>query len=685
MVDQILSVLRAKRQGASFQGLARALHCSPQERHRLKKHLEVLEKQGIVIRIKRRYFVPVRTNVMRGRYMASSRGFGFVRPSDGRGEDVFIPTKYTAGALDGDVVEVLGRKGGKKGKPEGRVIRILEKGRKGMVGLYKEHLGRPFFLPLEAPYSDEVPLLVSNTIAVQPGMIVEAERDTMRLTDILGWPDEPGVDTEAVIRRFDLRATFPKDSLDEANDIPSEIVPEEKKGRIDYRAWRSVTIDGEAAQDFDDAVSVAKRSNGHYLLGVHIADVSHYVKPRSALDEEAFRRGTSVYFPVRTLPMLPERLSADICSLRPKQEKLTFSVVLEIDREGNILRSEFLPSLIRTESRLTYDIVYRIFEGADIEKEELRHLIPDLLLMRELARILNSRRRRDGSLDFDLTEPELVYKEGNLVSIVPFERNEAHRVIEEFMLAANEAVAAYLWQKNIPFLFRVHPQPGREDLEKLRDILEHFGFSLPPVERIKSADLQMVLDQAESLPGAKFLNLRVLKSLKLAMYSEENKGHYGLAKRVYTHFTSPIRRYPDLVVHRILKSVLKGDRLESDSLTSLALQCSEKERQAEGAERELLEWRIFRLLKEKLGEEIQGIVVDISKGGLVVELEGYFVEGMVFFSDLSGDLSVHRAKRELVGRNSGRRIGLGDRITGILASVDPILRRTTLSLPSGRQ
>jgi len=616
--------------------------------------------------------------------MASSRGFGFVRPSDGKGEDIFIPAKFTAGAFEGDVVEVLARKEGKKGKPEGRIIRILEKGRKRIVGLYKEHLGRPSFLPLEAPYSEEVPLLVSDTIPVQPGMIVEAERESMLLTDILGWPDGPGVDTEVVIRRFDLRATFPKDALEEATDIPTEILPEEKQARVDYRTWTSVTIDGEAAQDFDDAVSVAKQSNGHYLLGVHIADVSHYVKPRSALDEEALRRSTSVYFPDRTLPMLPEKLSEDICSLNPQQEKLTFSVVLEVDREGNILKCEFHPSLIRTEARLTYNIVYRIFEGAETEKEELRHLIPDLLLMRELASILNSKRRHDGSLDFDLTEPELVYKEGNLVSIVPFERNEAHRLIEEFMLAANEAVATYLWQKNIPFLYRIHPQPGKKDLERLREILEHFGFSLPPVEKVQSADLQMVLDQAESHPGAKFINLRVLKSLKLALYSEENAGHYGLAKRIYTHFTSPIRRYPDLVVHRILKSALAGERLESVPLSSLALQCSENERQADEAERELLEWRIFRLLKEKLGEEVQGIVVDISKTGLVVELEGYFVDGMVFFSDLRGDYYVHRGKREVVGRNSGRRIGLGDRVTGILASVDPILRRITLSLTSGR-
>ncbi len=683
MVDRILAVLQTKKEGVSFQGLARAIHCSPREKLRLKKSLEDLESRGVVIKIKRRYFVPIRTNVVRGTFMASSRGFGFVGPSDGRGEDIFIPAKDTAGAFDGDYVEVLFKKEGKKGKPEGRILRILEKNRKKIIGFYKEQLGRPFFLPMEVPFSEEVPLVVASSFPVEPGMIVEAERETMRLTDILGWPDEPGVDTEAVIRRFGLRAAFSKDALKETENIPAMIPAEEKEGRIDYRDWTSVTIDGETAQDFDDAVSVERMSGGDYRLGVHIADVSYYVQPGSALDEEAFQRGTSVYFTDRTLPMLPEALSTDLCSLRPRQDRLTLSVVLEIDKEGNVLKSAFYPSLIRTKARLTYNFVQRIFEGVQTDKNDPNHLVPDLLSMRDLSRILNAKRKREGSLDFDLTEPELIYREGNLVSIVPFERLEAHRVIEEFMLLANEAVASYLAQKNIPSLFRVHPRPERKALEKLREILESLGFLLPPVEKIRSRDLQNMLDQVDGHPAAKFLNLRVLKSLKLAFYSDENRGHYGLAKRIYTHFTSPIRRYPDLIVHRILKSVLEGERLKIP-LSMVAAACSEKERRAEEAERELMEWRIFRLLKEKLGEEVQGVVVDITRAGLVVDLDGYFVEGMVFFSDMRGDYRYLRRQGEAVERNTGSRIGLGDRITGILASVDPVLRRISLTLSSGR-
>lgn len=682
MVDRILAVLKAKKEGASFQGLAKAMHCSPKEKHRLKKSLDHLASQGVVIKIKRRYFVPIRTNIIRGKFMASSRGFGFVSPGDGREEDIFIPAAYTAGAFDGDFVEILFKREGKKGKPEGRVLRILEKNRTRIIGFYREKLGRPFFLPMETPFSEEVPLVVSSESPVEPGMIVEAERETMRLTDILGWPDEPGVDTEAVIRRYGLRAAFSKDSLEEAKNIPAMISSEEMKERVDYRNWTSVTIDGETARDFDDAVSVERLSDGNYRLGVHIADVSHYVTPHSALDEEAFQRGTSVYFSDRTLPMLPEALSTDICSLRPQQERLTVSVVLEIDKKGNVLKSDFYPSMIRTEERLTYTLVQEIFREKQDGGRERRHLVPDLLLMRELSRILNAKRRREGSLDFDLIEPELIYREGNLVSIEPFERLEAHQVIEEFMVLANEAVASYLWQKNVPSLFRVHPPPGRISLERLRKIMVSLGFLLPRVEKMRSNDLQGLLDQAEGHPAAKFINLRVLKSLKLALYSADNRGHYGLAKRIYTHFTSPIRRYPDLVVHRILKSIL-GEESQEVPLTGVGAACSEKERRAEEAERELTEWRIYRLLKEKLGEEVQGVVVDIIRAGLVVELDGYFVEGAVSISDLRGDYRLQRPQLELVERNTGYRIGLGDRITGILASVDPVLRRISMTFTPG--
>jgi ribonuclease R len=488
-----------------------------------------------------------------------------------------------------------------------------------------------------------------------------------------------------ILKRYNLASSFSEETVAEAKKCSPRIRSQDINERKDYRNWKIVTIDGESAQDFDDAVSVKILGNGHFHLGVHIADVSHYVKPGTALDADAYDRGTSVYFPDLTLPMLPERLSNDICSLRPKEERFTFSVLHEIDREGEVLKTEFHPSLIRTAERMTYNSVFRIFEGDEEEREKFSDLVPDLLLMRDLARILRTRRAKEGSLDFDLLEPELVYKEGSLHSIVPFEHNEAHRVIEEFMLAANEAVASFLGGKSVSLIYRIHPPPGLKDLERLKEILAHFGLSLPMPKKIRSQDLQQVLKEVEGEDEEKFITLRVLRSLKLAVYSEENMGHYGLAKKEYTHFTSPIRRYPDLVVHRILKKTLRQERVKMPSLSSIALHSSQEERNAEEAEKELMEWRIFRFLKGKLGDEFEGIIVDITKAGLVVELEDYFVDGIVSYSDLGGDYYFKRSEKTLIGRRTGRKYELGDRLKVALASVDPILRRMGLTLSPERK
>jgi len=684
MDSEIISLLGKRREGVTFQRMVKELHLLPREKQRLRTRLKKMESQRIVRRIRGRYFIPLKSSLARGKFLASLRGFGFVEREDGLAEDIFIPGRHSKGALQGDIVEVLYREKGKKAKPEGRVIRILKQGKKRIIGLYRERNRQAFFLPLDSPSSEEIPLNSNGRLSPLPGMIVEVERESMSLEGILGMPDDPGVDIEVVIRRYDLARTFSEEAIREARNIPPEIRPKDKNRREDYRGWLTVTIDGENAQDFDDAVSVRKLPNGHFLLGVHIADVSHYVKPDTLLDKEAFERGTSVYFPDVTLPMLPERLSNDICSLRPREERLTFSVLLEIDGKGRVLKAEFLPSLIQTAERMTYDSVYKIFEGDEEEKRKFSHLVPDLLIMRQLALLLRRKREKEGSLDFDLHEPELVYKEGSLHSVVPFMRNEAHQVIEEFMVAANEAVASFLSQNNIPLIYRVHPPPAIKDLERLRKILAHFGISLPRSKKINSRDLQQALRGVEGKSGEKIINLQVLKSLKLAVYSEDNQGHFGLAKNEYTHFTSPIRRYPDLVAHRILKRTIAQEKVKPSFLSSMALHCSGQERKAEGAEKELLEWRIFRFLKGKLGDELDGTIVDITGAGLVVELEDFFVDGIVFFNDLNGDYYFKRSEKTLVGRRSGRRFELGDRLKVLLASVDPILRRITLSLsPEG--
>jgi len=680
MDSEIVSLLRKRREGLSFQKIAKALHVLPREKQLLRKKLTRLERQGVVLKLKRQYFVPAKANLVRGRFISSQRGYGFVAPEGGISEDIFVPARYSGGALRGDIVEVLYREKGKKGKPEGRVISIVKKVKKRMLGIYKERWRQSFFLPFDAPSSEEIPLTCEKHLSPLSGMIVEVDRSSMRLTEVLGMPDDPGVDTRVVIQKYNLTSSFSKEALAEAEKCSPEISSQDKKERKDYRNWRIVTIDGENARDFDDAVSVRKLRNGHFLLGVHIADVSHYVKPGSYLDAEAFERGTSVYFPELTLPMLPEKLSNDICSLRPKEERIAFSVLLKIDREGEVRKSEFHPSLVRTAERMTYNSVYKIFEGDEEEREKYSDLVPDLLLMKDLARILRKKREKEGSLDFDLLEPELVYKEGSLHSIVPFEHNEAHQVIEEFMVVANEAMASFISRKNISFIYRVHPPPSLKNLERLGEILAHFGLSIPLPKKVGSKDLQNVLKEVEGKFEEKFVSLQVLKSLKLAVYSEENKGHFGLAKKEYTHFTSPIRRYPDLVVHRTLKEVLRREKVKMASLSSVALHCSQEERNAEEAERELIGWRIFRFLKGKLGDEFEGIIVDITKAGLVVELDRYFVDGIISYSDLGGDYYFKRSEKTLIGRRTGRKFELGDRLKVILVSVDPTLRKMGLTL-----
>lgn len=666
----------------SYVKLAGKLYLSPKEKKILIKDLQKLQDQGVILLLKKKYFFHQRSNIIRGTFVTSQRGFGFIRPDEEGLDDIYIHARQIGGALLGDVVEVSVKEFGRKGKPEGRVIRIIEKKRTSVHGIYRERYGQPFFQNLDSPLIEDFPLKGTVGFSLLKGTIVVVERDSNILKEVLGFPDDLGVDTQVVMRNHNLKDSFPDLVAEEIEEIGTEIPESEICDRIDYRSWRTVTIDGEKAQDFDDAVSVRKLSRGQMLLGVHIADVSFYVKPGSALDEEAFARGTSVYFPDLTLPMFPGKIANEICSLRPREDKLTMSVLLTVDADGQVISSEFCPSVIHTEERLTYDSVFKIFSGDKEERKKYEALVPDLLLLLELAERFRKNRVREGSLDFDLAlEPELVYEEGILQSVSFFPRNKAHRVIEEIMILANEAVARFLAEKEVELIFRVHPPPSKDALTKLREILEFFQIFLPQDKRIRSKDLQRVLEQTDGRVGGKFLSIQVLKSLNRAVYSTENKGHYGLAKTIYTHFTSPIRRYPDLLVHRLLKSALKKKSLRLPALNSVARHCSELERNAEEAEKDLVTWRIFRFLKGKLGDELVGIVIRISRAGLFVELEDYFVSGLIPFDDLGGGFVFRKKENQIVNRRTGKTFKLGDCVSVVLAAVDPVLRRLTLALP----
>lgn len=678
MEKKILELFNQGKRKWNLGTMARELGLRSYEMKTLRRTLKKLQKQGLVERHRGVYKLAQTPLILRGEYLSTSFGFGFVRPEDG-GPDIFIPPRSSAGAMNGDLVEIE-IKETRDGRVEGRVRRIV-KAKPTILGYYQPRFGHALLVPLEDPAYGEIPIEMGDKKELEEGMIIEIDRRSGRIINIFGHPDEPLVDTKVVIKRFGLRIDYSPEALKEAQALPSKINQEARAGRKDFRRWPTITIDGEDAQDFDDAVSIKKLPNDNYLLGVHIADVSHYVLPGSALDEEAKKRGTSVYFPDLTLHMFPERLATNLCSLRPQSTRLTFSVLLEINKKGEVVKTEFYPSIIKTIERMTYTSVYKIFQGDKEESQKYAHLIDDLYLMRELASLLRERRESLGSLNFDLLEPELIYKEGKLAEVAAFEQNEAHHLIEEFMVAANEAVATFFSERDLPSIYRVHPPPAASDLEELRQKVLAMGLYLPRGDQIKPQDLQRLLRSAAGRPEEKFVNVQVLRALRLAVYSEENIGHYGLAKSNYTHFTSPIRRYPDLVVHRLLKDGLAGKEGSREDLAELAWHCSSRERQAEAAERELIEWRIFRFLKTKLGEEVKGIVVDINRAGLVVELEDYFVQGLLSFYDLKGDQDWRRSGDSLIGKRTGRRLRLGDQIEVVLANVDPILRRINLVLP----
>lgn len=672
--SRILSLLKKHEGGLPFDRIRSELGIKARERNKLLEEIKKLQEEGRVRFLRGRFLLPPGSGLVRGRFVTSRRGFGFVTPAGG-GRDVFVPARFAEGVLQGDEVEVVVEAKGKFGKPEGKIVRVVKKERATILGVYTERSGAPFLQAFDSPSPEDVPLKSRGRLAPRPGMIVEADRTSLTVSRVYGFPEDPGVDSEIVIRRYSLPVRFSEGAESEAAAIADGIPPGALEGRRDFRDWASMTIDGEKAQDFDDAVSVRRLPDGGWLLGVHIADVSHYVRPGSALDRDAYERGTSVYFPDLTLPMLPEKLSNGICSLRPAEPRLAFSVLMEVGADGRVRSAEFAPTVIRTAHRLTYASVFRILEGDEEETRKYEDVASALLTMKELARALRGRRLAEGSLDFDLVEPELVYEQGKLRAVAAAERNEAHRLIEEFMVAANVAVASFFTRKKVAVLYRVHPVPETADLEKLRDLLFRFGLALPEAAKVRSQDLQAVLEKARGRPEEKFIGIQVLRSMKLAVYAAENVGHYGLGKSDYTHFTSPIRRYPDLVVHRLLKRLLEGEEEGPLLLEAVALHASDRERNAAEAEQALLEWRIFRFLKELLGEEFTGIVVDVTKAGLVIELDEYFVDGLLPFALLHGADAPRALARKKPTRKRAKRFDLGDKVRVVLVSCDPVLRR----------
>lgn len=640
--------------------------------------------------------------VVNGLLQINRRGFGFVTP-DGGGRDIFIPPHAVRDLMPGDRVAVrIGRP-----QPDGRVrgarVRLLERSKRPIVGIYRgqgsvngpgmvEAYDRRFAAGIQIPEGEVGKARNGQVVGVEMTRGQGAGRWPLgRIVEVLGSPDDPGMDLKTIVRKYDLREEFPPEALAAADRIAEQVPASEIVKREDFRDLPIVTIDGETARDFDDAVLVRRNDDGTYELQVHIADVAHYVPAAGPLDKEAYQRGTSVYFPGTAIPMLPEALSNGICSLNPGVDRLVQSCLMTIDRHGRVVSQRFAQGVIRSAARMTYTRVAKILVDGDPDlSEEYGALVPMFRLMEELCGILNAKRRRRGSIDFDLPEPEIILAvTGEMTGIVALERNIAHRLIEEFMLIANETVARHLWRAHIPSLYRIHERPDPRRLEEFDTVAQAFGYRLQkPYTRIEPAAFQAMIDMAQGQPEERFLARQMLRSMKQARYSERRDIHFGLASRYYTHFTSPIRRYPDLVVHRLLKRQLSGEALPgadkkalADFLPAAAAHSSQTERNADAAENELVEWKKMAFMADRLGEEFDGFIVSVHQFGFFVELREYFVDGLVSVESLHDDHYRFIERKQLLqGEARGRVFKLGDPVRVRVDRVNHFLLQLDFSL-----
>jgi len=694
----------------SFRELAKKLHVLESDEEAFRERLDALERKGEIVRVRGEKYSPVEfTNQVAGRITVRPEGFGFVLVQDG--PDLFIPRSGMHGAMDGDTVlarEERARASGRPGSAErisGSVVKVLDRARERVVGRFEKLEGRATVLPYDPRIDAVVRIADGKTLGARDGEIVEvrltAFPDPRRVAhgvveERLGFLGEPGVDIEIVLRSHGLPTRFPQPVVEEAERFPADVRMEDLLGRRDFRGRRVVTIDGETAKDFDDAVEIEKTATG-FRLGVHIADVSHYVKEETGLDDEARSRGTSVYFPGRVLPMLPEHLSNGLCSLNPGVDRLVLSAILETDRRGTVVGAEFVKGVIRSAERMTYTEVARLLEvhPTAADREHYGPLLQDFRYMGELALRLRERREARGAIDFDLPDADVVLDDAGLVvGIVPESRNVAHRLIEEFMLAANEAVAKRLLFAKQPAIYRVHDQPDPDRLVDLREVLESFGYALKgDLAEIPPSAFQKVLKAIEGKPEERLLSDLLLRAQRKAVYSEECRGHYALAAPYYCHFTSPIRRYPDLVVHRQLSQLLETGRPvpprdfegANEGLAVIAKHSSERERRAEAAERESLLWKKIVFMKDKLGREFDAFITGVTSFGLFVTLQDFFVEGLIPMTSLGDDFYVYEEKQHrLRGRSSGKIFRLGDPVSVELKAIDEVRRRLDFRI-AGRE
>ena len=797
---------RQPKHSAGFKQLVRELGLRGDGRRELAEKLDKLVSSGQLLRVASdRYAIPraaAGRNMVVGKLSMHRDGYGFVIPDPNALDerlrarlsgDIFIPPPAVGAAMHGDRVLVEIGAFRPDGRAEGRILRTVNRAHPTVVGIF--HYGR------RQNYVTPIDQKVASEIVIPPGLenpftpestenteerprrkpksadrvlgdeaarrldsedlenvVVDVEitdwpsatqNPRGRVIEVLGYEDDFGVDVEIIIRKFHLPHHFPPEVLEEAQNASAVIPAKEVRRRRDFRRAPIVTIDGETARDFDDAVSVRRLENGNYELQVHIADVAHYVTTGSELDAEARLRGTSVYFPDRAVPMLPLELSTDICSLRPRVDRLVMSCVMEIDHGGEVVGYDLSEGLICSAERMTYTAVNAVLEGESVARHRYAELTPMFEQMRDLALILRHKRERRGSIDFDLPEPVIEFDEHGLMkSITRSERNIAHRLIEEFMLAANECVAGHLENKRIASLYRIHEKPDAKRVYDFEVIAATFGYSLGvgalPIQRMQMKSdrrasygtgkraaaievpkdvhitprmYQKLTEKIAGKPEERILSYLMLRSLKQARYSEENSGHFALAATSYTHFTSPIRRYPDLIVHRILKQVLQGDSeghvetgdspavpggeaaspwskrrehnpqtpiggpIPLDELHSIAEESSLSERRADEAERELMEWKKVKFMQDRIGEDFDGLIISVTKYGFFVELTDLFVEGLVPLASLEDDrYTFHENTREIIGQRSRKIYSLGQKVRVLVDRIDPVEKKINFAV-----
>ena len=681
----VLELLKRENHPLVLRDFVRRLDLTHEEKRSLKVLLNEMTSEGQIIRIKgRRYGLPSGINVVVGRLQCHPDGYGFVVLDDGNQPDIFIKPRDLRDAMHGDRVAVriedLRKRRG-KGR-EGRIVRILERGARRIIGRFIPDDGFDRVVPDDDRYLFEIVIPKKHTMKAREGQVVVAEitqyptiakNPEGRIIHILGYPGDPEVGPRIVIAEYDLPHDFPVPVLKEAKAIPQRVRDEEMVGRVDLRGRVTVTIDGENARDFDDAVSI-EDGDGGYILWVSISDVGHYVKPGTHLDREAYRRGTSVYFPDRVIPMFPPELSNGICCLHPQVDRLTLTTALHFDGEGNVTDCDVFKSVIRSDARLTYKTVRRILVDRDMD-EMGRHetLLPSLEAMGGLCSLLVEKRRERGSLDFDLPEPEIILDlQGEAQEIIKAERNFAHQIIEEFMLAANEAIAIKLTQARFPPLYRVHEEPDMDKIHHFRRFVGLLGYRLKMRRPYGPGEFQHLLEEVRGKPEERLVNTVLLRSMKQAHYSDKNLSHYGLAFDCYTHFTSPIRRYPDLLVHRQLRKRIEGKHPTREDFSQEAQHLSQRERVAMEAEREILKRYRVKFMEERVGKQFDGFISGVTPFGLFVELEELFVEGLVPIRNLPDDYFLYDEKGyRLIGKRSKKIFRIGDRVRIVVDRVNP--------------